>query len=424
MRTASGTTDDDIPERLPMLDAFIDEHYGTSRPLEGTTSVLIQHQLGSQVVMTKALIRLGVRPTDIYWIDIPYTSNLTVQAALLELGIPRKNFSESNYHLTDVYCTYQRKRVQSRLSDLFARLHPSERLLILDDGSYFLEAMSCYKPVDRNIAIVEQTSRGMIKIENDATLHHYAQSVPVINVARSKPKTELESPHVANAIAQSLICRLEHAHKIEPPERVLILGFGPIGRNVAASLRSACGIRADQIHICDPNTSAMNAAIEAGYRTWSRKQEKLVRFKLVIGCSGTTSFGIGDRIFLENGAFLVSASSGAAELSREEFIDLANSHPSDNIYVIDKPGALIHDDIEINLVDRTVVFANGGFPINFDGRVNCVPPKFIQATHTLQVGAACQTTHKDLPKGVVELDPGVCAWVTNHYEQMMRLWDQ
>lgn len=421
MHTSYDTTVDEIPEQLPMLEAYIDEHYGTAQPLEGTTMVLIQHQLGSQVAMTQALIRLGVRPADIYWIDIPYTSNRKVQAALLELGIPQKNFSESNYHLADVYSTYQRKRVQARLADLYARLHPSERLLILDDGSYFLEAMACYEPVSRNMAIVEQTSRGIIKIENDATLYHYAQSIPIINVAKSRPKTELESPHVADAIAKSLIQRLEHEHKITPADQVLILGFGPIGRNVAESLQTACSIRPDQIHIADPNVSAINAAIKAGYRTWSRKQETLVRFKLVIGCSGTTSFGIGDRIFLDNGAFLVSASSGAAELSREAFIDLANSHPSDNIYVIDKPGSSIHDDIEINLVDRTVVFANGGFPINFDGGVSSVPPKFIQATHTLQIGAACQSTHEDLPKGVIELNHSVCEWVTSNYERMIKL---
>ena len=33
----------------------------------------------------------------------------------------------------------------------------------------------------------------------------------------------------------------------------------------------------------------------------------------------------------------------------------------------------IHSSIRFRLVDRSAVFLNGGFPLNFDGNVNCVP---------------------------------------------------
>jgi len=115
---------------------------------------------------------------------------------------------------------------------------------------------------------------------------------------------------------------------------------------------------------------------------------------------------------------LASASSGAAELSREEFIDLADTIADDDIYVKDRKTLStrsLHSDIELRLVDRDVWFLNGGFPVNFDGRVNCVAPRLIQATHTLQVGAAIQamTTRK---KGLLDLDPRVCSWVTRNFQ--------
>jgi hypothetical protein len=50
----------------------------------------------------------------------------------------------------------------------------------------------------------------------------------------------------------------------------------------------------------------------------------------------------------------------------------------------------IHDPIDIQLVDRTVRLLNGGFPVNFDGRVNSVAPSSIQVTRPLMLGAAMQ----------------------------------
>jgi len=79
-------SDQATPRQLPMLDAVV-EHVGGNRPpLEGVTLVLIQHQLGSMVPMTEALIRLGADPQKVHWIDIPYTANATVREALVGLG--------------------------------------------------------------------------------------------------------------------------------------------------------------------------------------------------------------------------------------------------------------------------------------------------------------------------------------------------
>ncbi|MBI3324040.1 MAG: hypothetical protein HYZ92_02055 [Candidatus Omnitrophica bacterium] len=68
---AGDHVDQTIPERLPLLDRYLAEQVRRRRPLAGVTAVLIQHQLGSQVVMTKALIELGIEPGRIHWIDIP-----------------------------------------------------------------------------------------------------------------------------------------------------------------------------------------------------------------------------------------------------------------------------------------------------------------------------------------------------------------
>ena len=188
-----------IPDKLPMLEAFLDLHAG-EQPLKGVTAILIQHQLGSQVPMTEALIRLGLGREQIYWVDIPYSANAKVRDALIALGIPARNFSKSDYHVGKPYAAYQRGRVQKLFTDLQKKLGPSDRLLVLDDGSYFLEAMACYALPKFRVHIVEQTTRGIIKLKRDATLQYYSKKFPVVNVAESKPKKQLESPFIGKAV--------------------------------------------------------------------------------------------------------------------------------------------------------------------------------------------------------------------------------
>ena len=413
------TVDQTIPDRLPLLDAFLAERVGPRQPLAGVTTVLIQHQLGSLVPMTRALIDLGADPQQIHCIDIPYTANATVQAELVRLGIPPGNFAPASYNLTMSYAAYQRFRVEELAVKLATSLGADGRFLVFDDGSYCLEALSCFATRVPQLLVVEQTTRGIIKIEGDAALREYRDTVRVMNVAQSSPKKTLEPPFIGRAVTRSLMERL--AGDLDQLRRApcLILGFGQIGQSVAAALVDE-GIPPSRIHVMDPSPDARATAAARGFPVWDRRAERR-RFGLVVGCSGSTSFSIGDRAFLEDGAVLASASSGSAELSREAFIELADTHPSHDIYVVDREtlhSRSIHSDITLHLVNRAVRFLNGGFPVNFDGRINCVAPRFIQATHTLQVGAALEALDDDTC-GLVGVSDALCAWVDRRYREML-----
>ena len=77
----------------------------------------------------------------------------------------------------------------------------------------------------------------------------------------------------------------------------------------------------------------MRKAATAGFAPWIRG-DRSFRFRLVIGCSGRASFRIGDYVLLEDGAYLASATSGTVELSREDFIELAEANPHDDIWIV------------------------------------------------------------------------------------------
>lgn len=403
----------DIPRYMPVLDRWV--HGVKSRqPLAGVTALLIQHQLGNQVPQTLALLELGLKPERLFWLDVPYTSNARVREALVEIGIPRRNLiSAYDYWVLHPYAPYQRRRVQEVIHSFLE--DPPEQLLVLDDGAYFLEAASCFRRRLPRVAVVEQTTRGLIKIDSSAALRLYAQSLPIVDVARSSPKKTLEPPFIGRAVCAALLRRLADRFAPGHHGRCLVLGFGAIGSQVANFAAEYLNFESSLIHVFDTEHARCRAAAESGYSVWQPKDLK-TRFQLVIGCSGRASFAVHDYVHLEDGAILASASSGSVELSREGFIELADSSKIDDIKILRQEfnEEDIHSDLRIRLVDREVTFLNGGFPVNFDGRVNCVPTRYMQPTATMMVSASVQAV-SCCDNGVVDLDPAFCTWIDKEF---------
>jgi hypothetical protein len=106
-----------------------------------------------------------------------------------------------------------------------------------------------------------------------------------------------------------------------------------------------------------------------------------------VGCSGTTSFDVGDAVFLNDGAILVSASSGAVEFNRRNVVEWANMSESDDLWIA--------EDLD-------------------DGRICCVPDRYIQITMALMVQAAVQAVREEAP-GVHSLDVEVSVELTRAF---------
>lgn len=404
-----------IPKRMKLVRELVKRHEG-EQPFTGVTALLIQHQLGNQYVQARALIELGLDPKDLYWLDIPYTSNAIVREAMFKLGIPVENFCTSTYRVLDFYAPYQRKRMHEFVRKF--HLEPPDKLLVLDDGAYYLESAVCFEKQTSELAIVEQTTRGLIKMQDNSALRFAAATIPVVDVAGSDPKKTLEPPFIGKAVCAGLIRKLRRKFKGDHGYRCLILGHGAIGKQVVRFVNENLGFRIDKIHVFDPRLDDESSEL-CRYRSWERDDLK-TRFDLVIGCSGRSSFGVGDYVYLNDGAFLASASSGSVELSRRDFIELADNNDIDDIWIqregLDESN--IHSDIHIHLPGRNVTFVNAGFPVNFDGRVNCVPARYIQATMAMMVMAAIQavTTTRT---GLIPLDTNFCDWLDKAFRKLL-----
>ncbi|MBE0593405.1 MAG: hypothetical protein IH616_13495, partial [Gemmatimonadales bacterium] len=99
------------------------------------------------------------------------------------------------------------------------------------------------------------------------------------------------------------------------------------------------------------------------------------------------------------------------------FIELADAYPDDEIEVLDRD-TVTKDGIHATIAmrhegARVMHFLNAGFPVNFDGRMEYLPARVIQATHCLLFHAGRQALATETP-GTYRINPEVDAWLMQH----------
>lgn len=409
-----------VLRRMRLVQWVIDRHR-EAQPLRGWKVLFIQHQLENHLAQAQAMLALGLDPRDLHWIDIPYTSSPEIRKAVRALGVPAGNFKNHRYNLTLGYSNYQRARV-ARWIAWFMRCHGDQGpLLVLDDGGYFLEALICFRRHLKRLAVVEQTTRGINKLQENVAIRYYCRHVPLVDVATSGPKKNVEPSFIARAVREAAGERLQRILRRTRVDlaggKVLVLGYGAIGREVAREVRERFGLRPGQLFVFDTDEHKSHDAAGAGYPLWDAK-DGANAFDLVIGCTGTRAFNIWNYVHLARRAVLISASSGSAEVAREDFVELADSCGVDDIRIHDRETLRrrgIHSDITLDIVNHVVTIANGGFPINFDGRLNRIPAEDIQITVAMMVGGAVQAVTTDA-QGLMPLDPVFCEALVDQFQ--------
>jgi S-adenosylhomocysteine hydrolase len=410
--------DKTLRQKMPLLNNVVLQHE-SRKPLANLAVLLIQHQLQDSYAQVSALLELGLDPKELYWIDIPYTSNGIVRSAVQGLGVPSKNFWSHAYRPTIPYRTYQLNRVREWIRSVARRIERDRKLIVMEDGAYFLEAAADSECHLRKIAIVEQSQSGINWVRAHVTIRDYAEKTPVINVAESSPKKILEAPMIADAIGDALWESVAgRLHIFSGRDCCLITGYGSVGACVASRIPQRFGFSKSCIYVYDPIADRQRLATAQGYQRWY-SDKPTVRFKLVIGCSGERSFTVHDCDHLEDGAFLVSASTGSVELSIEDFLRAARIADSSKIHINNLSSlekARIHSEIQFRFDNRSATVLNGGFPINFDGkRIDRIPPEEIQLTAALMVQAAVQAA-TTTDSGIVPLDDCFCQQIASDFK--------
>ena len=413
--------DTEPPAKFPLLEAFKTVH-----PSEGLFSdvdaLFIQHHLGDLIPHIEAMVPEGLDRCRCWFADIPYSTNEMVRGLLETRGYKCEHMTGFFSDPLEDYDSSQSSRITYFMQRLAQRDSPKP-LLVIDDGGHFVRFLKSailhapdLIPAFQGSYVVEQTTRGhrfLKKYKSDVV---EPCKLSVVSIARCYTKKNYESPFVGEAVSRALVHAVGE-DRLADMRYVAVIGFGAVGRATVSQLTK--WTKRALIDIVDIDEEALRCASSfkshSGNRCRGLKELAANRqYELVVGCTGYNSFRIDQRGLLADDAILASGSSAAVEFNRTGFIELADRRPDDEIRILNrirtrKKG--IHAPIVFSHEGRkTFCFLNAGFPINFDGHLECMPAQFIQATHCLLYAASLQAL-QEKPAGLNKIREEYDKWI-------------
>jgi hypothetical protein len=413
---------DSIPESLPLVEEFCEKKL-SREAFAGIDVLFIQHHLGPLVPRVSAMRRCGLDASRCWFVDIPYSTHNRVRDELERMGCPKDQMVTPFDDPIAPYSRRQLERVESLISTLAAQGH--SRILVIDDGAYFVRTLDYMLPRNKGLVmlfkergtfLVEQTTRGHCYLEEAQEAKEMLKllGMPVVSIARTNTKYALESPFIGAAVSRGMIRTLSESGRLTKGlGNVLVIGFGAVGM---ATTRELSKLQLhDSIDVYDIKWKTLKKSIEDVGANPLRTFPEHGSYDTVLGCTGHAAIHTVKQMgILAENAVLASGSSAAIEFNREKFIDLAYKRDDDNFFVVEPEktrNAGIHATIGMQLGDKRFSFLNAGFPVDFDGRVECVPHLLIQLTHGMLVAAANETLAK--PPGFHRLNMQDDNWFFN-----------
>lgn len=377
--------------KLPLLDAL--------SSLEGkvdfSNTVLagVQHLFASNVSLLAKLHEAGLDYGRMFLLGKVYSSSPPVAEILERLGVivHQGTFELNDVGLLENYYIQLSKAAADLLVMANKRLRSQpkpRKLLIVDSGASLISLVNHYRAcIDAEVVAVEQTTSGVRRIEELANV-----PFPIIDVAESQAKRHHESPYIASSIIRNLETRIQAL----PVEReladadALVVGIGAVGMEVAKQLRS----KVARLAVYDVNDERLAVASNDGFHVVGLRYG-LSRSQIVIGCVGKNWLPEVAEQLIQDGAILASGSS-----SNVEFLGLDVLDEYDEAAF-----QLAHRDYLVKVQSGKAWVLNAGFPVDFDGSPDPIPPKVIQFTRALMLAGIYQAMETNpTDGGLIRLD--------------------
>jgi S-adenosylhomocysteine hydrolase len=415
-----------IPKNLPLLDSVM--RRAVPKPsLKGTVLLACQHLLGSTATQFAYLHRLGVEWQDMYIVGKPYSTSRIAMMWLQQQGAHVHPFSLEFPSEAARNASWFESALASAVSDLVVGIRerlgeePDEagKVLVMDDGGMVIDTLDSKRGIEpHHVVAVEQTTGGMNRIAQRKL------AFPVVDVAGSTSKLTLEAEQIADSIVKEMAVRIRRIRgRCDlAAERILLIGFGPVGAWVATALGRA-GARA--LTIYDNENRKLAIARASGYRIALSLRRAIKSSTLIIGCTGERAFPQAYDREIAADTILFSGSSG-----NFEFNGLVASRVRDRLMTIEKfpfrgvtrsSFSRVHDDYRSSARKAQGRFwvANAGFPVNFTGGLDPIPTRDIQITRTLMIAGAIQAKSLVGAAGPHHFSPEYDRCIADAYEQIL-----
>ncbi|AUX20084.1 uncharacterized protein SOCEGT47_005470 [Sorangium cellulosum] len=374
---------------LPVLDAMA-HALAPDVDLGDCFLVASMHLLQDSDAVLRKLERWGLDPRNAVVLGKPYSTNLSVVACLLDRGYTVHSSSYSMDERLPLGQALEAAAIDALTATVarWAKAGGRRKILLVDDGGKLIRvAHDHFRGLVDVFASVEHTSRGIFELESTDL------RMPVVDVARSWTKRNVESTYIGESVDAHLERRVG---RIDPSKTALVVGYGAIGKAVAACLRR----RGIEVLVHDP---ALRGGADAPY------ERLLERADMVFGCSGRTTLNEAHWPHLKDGVWLVSCSSLDLEFAAWKI----RSQPRPPELVVRRDGsdlehgslrgqALFLGDREdpshywycVSLAGRVVHLVNGGCPVNFTGAGVSLPHAKSDLTVSLLLSGIAQASNE------------------------------
>lgn len=266
-------------------------------------------------------------------------------------------------------------------NEILRYIKQGKRLLIIEDGGYHYSVMEGLGDINPELktnilGAVEQTTSGVVRCAQFLRTH--VGSYPVLTVARSLIKMRYEAYFISQRVVEELSLLLQQFNDFLSFRNVLIVGYGIIGRNIAACLRSIdC-----KVSVIDTDEEICALAAKEGYTTYETPARDFFETtSVVIGATGESSFtyemldsflkGRSSRIYLASAsskrvefADLIQFMEGG-DLARNKIVEkLPGLHDIQRIEIERSQIGLAYH-VTCGSLRKSIILVAGGFPVNF-----------------------------------------------------------
>lgn len=372
-----------------------------AQPFEGLVVVLVLHLLSDVRGFLATLLALGLDPDRTIVLNIPYSTKPGTLATLWTLGLRRTHLS-TEYPIAAA--------VAAAVDELAEIAHDESRILVIEDGGYIGPYLHRNRPdlLPRVIGIVEQTANGIYQYEaNEAAgLEEIMPAVPVMSVAESALKKDLESPLIGDAVVSNVSAIIGSLGYSIRNLKAAVLGYGATGSRVANTLKGQLHV-APRVFDVDPDRR--EAARQADFEVADEVEAACSGVDLIIGCTGRTSIPGDVLLHLPNDCYFANGSSKRLELEWEAVTPLIEStEPLPN-----SAGA------RVRLRNgRNVTLLANGYPVNFVGE--SVPDEEIAFVYGLLLRSALLVIDGGLEAGFHDIPEGLQEEIRKDHENLLK----
>ncbi len=272
---------------MPLLKSVVE----CSEKFEDTVILHINHCMENSFYLNRQLKEMFF---DVIFVAVPYnnrivpeTENYTSYYAQKskEIYTLKRNGKNLEYRNCDfIHAVYG--LISLALENEFLKYaNQGKKIIIIEDGGYHYNIIT--KIAERHpifktsiVGAVEQTTAGTKNSFKQNNLFY-----PVLSVARSLYKTQIESYFVAGRVIDELKRMMHNIGRFIDFHSILLIGYGIVGRSIAMNLASSH----NDIHVYDTDRDICMTANNDGFSVW-KSPFIFCENMIVIGSTGSSSF--------------------------------------------------------------------------------------------------------------------------------------